>query len=474
MKEYLFYDIETTGLNPSFDQILQFAAILVDDKLNEIERFNIKVNLRKDIIPSPYAALTHNLPIKNSEDGLCEYEAIKKIYTLFNKPNRINIGYNSLAFDDEFIRFCFYRNLLDPYSHQYSNGSYRMDLLPFVVFYFLYKNDVLNWNSVDGTKNSFSLDSLNEVNNFTKKATHDAMVDVELTLEIARKFYHHKETWDYIEAFFKKKIDIERMEELPVFISMDNKNYKYGLLHSHRIGYESRYKAPVLLLGKSFAYKNQMICLRLDIENLEEVKESNFKDSLYVIRKKIGDAEIILYPKTRFLDSISKERQALVSKNKQWILDNRKLFEKIVNYYLEYEYEAIPNLDLDALLYEKSLNFYSIFKKEANNIKKFHQAKPSLKQEVLKEFQNPNLKSLVLRILGRNYEESLNENIKNEFNKFINYIKSKDIKDYKGESRFTKDKAFQEIEDIKQNIELNEKQKASITNLENYLKNIYT
>ena len=42
-KTYLFYDIETTGLNKAFDQVLQFAAIRTDKQLNEIDRYTIKV-----------------------------------------------------------------------------------------------------------------------------------------------------------------------------------------------------------------------------------------------------------------------------------------------------------------------------------------------------------------------------------------------------------------------------------------------
>ena len=37
-KYYVFYDLETTGMNPAFDQILQFAAVKTDLDLNEIER----------------------------------------------------------------------------------------------------------------------------------------------------------------------------------------------------------------------------------------------------------------------------------------------------------------------------------------------------------------------------------------------------------------------------------------------------
>ena len=39
-KQYLFYDLETSGTNPSFDQILQFAGVKTDLSFNEIERYD--------------------------------------------------------------------------------------------------------------------------------------------------------------------------------------------------------------------------------------------------------------------------------------------------------------------------------------------------------------------------------------------------------------------------------------------------
>ena len=38
MQTFLFYDLETTGLNKAFDQILQFAAIRTDMSFREIDR----------------------------------------------------------------------------------------------------------------------------------------------------------------------------------------------------------------------------------------------------------------------------------------------------------------------------------------------------------------------------------------------------------------------------------------------------
>ena len=37
---FVFYDLETTGTSPAFDQPLQFAAIRTDDDFNGIERVN--------------------------------------------------------------------------------------------------------------------------------------------------------------------------------------------------------------------------------------------------------------------------------------------------------------------------------------------------------------------------------------------------------------------------------------------------
>ncbi|MCK5876896.1 MAG: exodeoxyribonuclease I, partial [Candidatus Marithrix sp.] len=76
MSNYLFYDLETTGLNKAFDQVLQFAAIRTDIMFNEIERHNIIIKLRPDVIPTPQATITHRISIADSMQGLCEFEAI--------------------------------------------------------------------------------------------------------------------------------------------------------------------------------------------------------------------------------------------------------------------------------------------------------------------------------------------------------------------------------------------------------------
>jgi exodeoxyribonuclease I len=54
---FAFYDLETTGLSPAFDQPLQFAAILTDDEFREIERVNLRCRIAPHIIPSPWVLI---------------------------------------------------------------------------------------------------------------------------------------------------------------------------------------------------------------------------------------------------------------------------------------------------------------------------------------------------------------------------------------------------------------------------------
>ena len=159
MQTFLFYDIETSGLNKCFDQVIEFAAIRTDLDFNEIERHHFYVKLSKDTVPSPGAFITHRIGLDKLEQGLFEHDAINKIHTIFNKPGTISLGYNTLGFDDEFLRFSFAKCLLPPYTHQYQNNCARMDLYPLTVLYFLYNKDVLQWPYQSG-KVSFKLENI--------------------------------------------------------------------------------------------------------------------------------------------------------------------------------------------------------------------------------------------------------------------------------------------------------------------------
>jgi exodeoxyribonuclease I len=50
---FVLYDVETTGLNRRFDQILQFAAVRTDVDLVETGRLERRSRLMLHVVPSP-------------------------------------------------------------------------------------------------------------------------------------------------------------------------------------------------------------------------------------------------------------------------------------------------------------------------------------------------------------------------------------------------------------------------------------
>lgn len=433
---YLFYDIETTGLNCCFDQILQFAAIRTDLALNEIERHNIQVKLRDDVIPSPYALITHRISLDAMQDNnaLNEYEAIKKIHQLVNQPGTISLGYNTLGFDDEFLRFSFHRNLLTPYTHQYANQCNRMDIYPITVTNYLYGNSHIKWPIIN-EKVSLKLEAINQHNNWVSGQAHNALVDVEATIALAKQLFKNQEMWQYLTGYFNKATDLQRLSQCPIAIESNNKKFRHALLIQGKFGYNNKFQAPVLHLGSHQQYKNQTLLLRLDQAKLRNVTADNIDEHCQVIRKKLGEGCITLAPQKRFMQQLDADRISEMNQNIQWLGDNVDLLFKIAEYYQTFQYDKIPNIDIDAALYE--LDFPS--QQLLNQFKQFHRATVTEKLRMLESFTCPKRQQQARRILQRNFATIIDK-------EKTNYTDN--CTDYKGNKLYDSNTALKEINEI--------------------------
>lgn len=184
---FLFYDLETSGRNKQFDQIFQFAAILTDNKFNQIdEPVEYFCKLRSDVLPEPGAIKVNQIDVRElDEKALCEFEFARLVEeTLLGNGNQCVIGYNSMSFDDEFIRFLLYRNLLPAYDWSWRKGNSCFDL--FSVFCLGYSFGRLSEIHVDEGPGSLKLENLSKNNNLTHDQAHDAVSDVKATIELAR------------------------------------------------------------------------------------------------------------------------------------------------------------------------------------------------------------------------------------------------------------------------------------------------
>ncbi len=461
MDTYLFYDIETTGLSKAFDQVLHFAAIRTDRSLKELDRYEIKIKLNLDVTPSPAAIITHHMGLKEISQGVHEFEGIKQIHHWLNMPGTISLGYNTLRFDDEFLRFSFYRNLLPPYTHQYANQCSRMDLYPMAVMYYLFKNSVLKWPIIEG-KPSFKLAELNTVNQLAEGRAHNAMVDVEATLALARLFFKEREMWDYLAGYFNKEQDQGRLREL---------QHTPALMIDGILGAEKHYQSPVLCLGMHRHYKNQMLWLRLDTEELTNITPNTIPE-MRVMHKKIGEPSFILPFKARFLHHLTPARRALADSNKIWLEQHPDIFSQIVSYHADYQYPLYPETDVAAGLYINGFWNHT----EENFCRTFHKVDSKQKAKLTEQVQNIRLQMLALRILGKHYPEVLNPQ---QSEQFAEYMKKRNpsednaiLIDFQGRKKLTPRAALNDIMELRKDPKLTLLQLELLDELENYINNV--
>ena len=110
---FIFYDFETSGVSPAFDQPLQFAAIATDENLKELERVDLRCQLSPHILPAPFAMqVTGVKPEQLLDKNFLNYfEFAQTIQALTEKwAPACWLGYNTIAFDEQVLRQMFYQN----------------------------------------------------------------------------------------------------------------------------------------------------------------------------------------------------------------------------------------------------------------------------------------------------------------------------------------------------------------------------
>lgn len=185
---FFFYDLETSGFSPRSARIVQFAGQRTDLSLKPVgDPVNVLIKLTPDIVPDPDAVLVTGItPQQTLADGLTEAEFLKFFYQEVVKPNTIFAGFNTVRFDDEFMRFLNYRNFYDAYEWQWKDGCSRWDLLDVARMTRALRPDGIQWPFAPDGKPTNRLEFLAKLNKLTHDSAHDALSDVLATIEVAR------------------------------------------------------------------------------------------------------------------------------------------------------------------------------------------------------------------------------------------------------------------------------------------------
>ena len=215
-KTFFFYDLETSGLNQRADRIMQFAGQRTSLDFEPLgEPVNILVKMTDDALPSPGAIMVTKItPQQTLQDGIAEPEFCRMVTEEIFTPGTIALGYNTVRFDDEFMRATLWRNFYDPYEWEWKDERGRWDLLDVVRLTRALRPEGINWPVTDEGKATNRLELITKLNGLEHTHAHDALSDVYATIAVA-KLIHEKQPklFDYLFKMRGKR-EVQRLVNL--------------------------------------------------------------------------------------------------------------------------------------------------------------------------------------------------------------------------------------------------------------------
>jgi exodeoxyribonuclease-1 len=217
MDSFLFYDLETFGANPRLSRIAQFAAIRTNAALEQVEDpVEFMVEPADDLLPSPGATMVTGItPQRALDQGIREADAFNRIVEEMARPKTCTLGYNSLRFDDEFVRGGLFRNFHDPYEREWKGGNCRWDLLDVMRLAHALRPEGIAWPKREDGATSFRLEHLADANGVRDGDAHEALSDVRALIGMARLLRDGQpRLWEYALALRDKRRAAQLLDPL--------------------------------------------------------------------------------------------------------------------------------------------------------------------------------------------------------------------------------------------------------------------
>ncbi len=234
-QSFFFYDLETSGLSSREDRIMQFAGQRTDLNFRPIgDPVNLLVKMNEDTLPSPGAiTVTGITPQSTLRDGLSEAKLAHFLQEEIFIPGTISVGYNSVRFDDEFMRHFFWRNFYDPYEWQWKENRSRWDMLDVVRMTRALRPEGINWPVTEDGKVTNRLELLTKLNGISHESAHDALSDVTALIDVT-KMIHDKQPQLFGYLFkMREKREIKKLINLKAPAPIVYTSGHYGVNFNH-------------------------------------------------------------------------------------------------------------------------------------------------------------------------------------------------------------------------------------------------
>ncbi len=448
-----WHDYETSGTDPQRDRPTQFAGVRTDLDLNIIgEPLSIYCKPADDFLPQPESCLITGItPQKAAEEGLPEYEFIRRIHGELATPGTCALGYNSIRFDDEVTRHTLYRNFYDPYGREWQNGNSRWDIIDVVRLARALRPEGMEWPFYEDGRPSYRLEDITRVNGVDHESAHDALSDVYATIAVARLIKQAQpKLWDFaFQNRSKQKL-----------AAMLNVRERKPLLHfSGMYPSELGCAAVVVPLAYHPSNKNGIIVydLRYDPEPLLTLGAEKARQRIFTPKAEMPEGveriplktihlnrSPIVAPLTTLAGDAAKRLQIdlnVVRRNLDTLQHAQGLHKKIQAIFNE-KRDAQPTRDAEVSLYGGG--FFG--DQDKSEMERIRAANENTVAELKPHFEDDRLAELFFRYRARNFPETLNDDEKAEWAE----LRRRRLTDPEADTSITLDDYFARLQQLRE------------------------
>jgi len=445
MSNFVFYDFETSSSNKYWGQIIQVGAILTNDNLEELDRYEARCRLNPSIIPEAMALIVNKSSPKMLKGAnLSHYEMVRQfVDTLKRWGKATYIGYNSIEFDEEFLRNTLFQTLEYPYLTS-TNGNNRGDLLNLARAANLYYPGTLK-NSISDKGNAvYKLDKMAPLNGIEHDDAHSAIGDVIATLGIGKIIANKAPSvWKASHLSTNKDVTLEIIKKELYFCTNE---YFYGKSRPYVQAYVCQH--PKYQWPKCFDLRHDpQPYLDMPIAALKVAMGKNPKFLRTVRHNK---HPIIMNPSYgNEFDEYKMLGGEKLASRANTIKDNKKFAEKI-SLILQEEAEEKEQTKSQEDIYEEESIYTKFTSNEDNKIMpEFHKADWNKKLSILDKIKDERLHYFGRRLI---YEEKPETLPKEDYNQIKRAI-AKRLLSTNNEKWNTISRTYSEIDTLREKFE---------------------
>lgn len=421
---FFFYDLETSGLDAREDRIMQFAGQRTDLELNPIgEPVNLLIKLADDTLPSPGAIAVTKITPQSTQNGLTEAEFCRYATDEIFTRGTCALGYNSVRFDDEFMRHLFWRNFYEPYEWQWKDGRSRWDLLDVVRLTRALRPEGINWPTQekeiekDGKKQTIEvktnrLELITKLNHIEHEHAHDALADVCATIAVAKLI---KEKQPQLFSYLFKMRDKRLVAKL---VNLENPvPFVYACGR-----YSSEYDKTTVAFPVAPVKNGNVLVwdLRYNIAEYAGAKKGDVEQDQKSLYPKLKELRFNHCPAVAPIGVLDKDNgwekiglsKEIIDQNLKSLLQHQDIIARACAE-IENRPEFPPAIDAESALYDGFLNdmdrrYCGIIRSaNKNQLADYHP-----------DFTDARLEPLLLHYKGRNFPDTLSEQEQAEWEKY--------------------------------------------------------